>query len=137
MYCISSISSQTGIITRRVKETKKHLTCCTSAQEVGSGLNFYRVIASVQFETYKRTRGKMKYDTDSQERQRTVISRSTVEFMTLPIPPPPPKKKRNKFKDKGCCQKLMFTFLLCWSCSRESCQHIIREIPTGAKFLHW
>ena len=32
----------------------------------------------------------MKSDTDSQERQRTVISRSTVEFMT---PPPSPKKK--------------------------------------------
>ena len=29
----------------------------------------------------------MKSDTDSQERQRTVISHSTVEFMT-----PPPKK---------------------------------------------
>ena len=41
-----------------------------------------------QFEMYKRTRGKkMKSDTDSQERQRTVISRSAVEFMT-----PPPKK---------------------------------------------
>ena len=33
----------------------------------------------------------MKSDTDSQERQRTVISHSTVEFMS---PPPPPKKKK-------------------------------------------
>ena len=40
----------------------------------------------------------MKSDTDSQEKQRTVISRSTVDFMAS-SPPPPPKKKRS-FKTK-------------------------------------
>ena len=36
----------------------------------------------------------MKSETDSQERQRTVISHSTVEFMT---PPSPPKKKIDEY----------------------------------------
>ena len=49
---------------------------------------------SVQFETYKGTRGKeMKSDTYSQERKCSVISDSTVEFMT----PPPPQKKIDEY----------------------------------------
>ena len=48
----------------------------------------------------------MKSDTDSQERQRTGISRSTVEFMT-----PPPKKK---LWTKIFCQKLMSSLLTCF-----------------------
>ena len=39
----------------------------------------------------------MKSDTDSQERQCTVISHSTFEFMTPPPPPPPKKKKIDEY----------------------------------------
>ena len=51
----------------------------------------------------------MKSDTDSQERYRIVISRSTVEFITAP----PPKKKL--WTKIFFCQKLMSTLLTCFA----------------------
>ena len=76
---------------------KKHLTCCTFAQEVGSGKPSNLTLQSDCVGQFKTTKGKMKSDTDSQERQRTIISRSTVECMLPSLPPPPPHQKKNNY----------------------------------------
>ena len=77
-----------------LKESRKHLMCCTFAQEVGSGKPSNLTLQSDCIGQFKTTGGKMKSDTDSQERQRTIISRSTVECMP---PSLPPKKKFMEF----------------------------------------
>ena len=97
---------------RTLYSNKKHLTCCTFAQEVGSGKPSNLTLQSDCVGQFKTTRGKMKSDTDSQERQQTIISHSTVECMP-PSLPPPQKKKLWSFIFKTEID------LLCWTCHAQ------------------
>ena len=82
---------------------KEHLTCCTFAQEVGSGKLSYLTlqtdcVGSVGDVSESKRKNKIWYRFP-QERQRTIISCSTVEWMPPqppPPPPPPPPKHTHK-----------------------------------------
>ena len=94
----------------KLSKDKKHLTCCTFAQEVGSGKPSNFILQSDCIGQLKTTKGKMKSDTDSQERQRTIISRSTVECMPPSLPPK---------KNYGVLVFKTETDLLCWTCHAQ------------------
>ena len=84
----------TSIVNKPIRPQNKH------KQEAPDVLHIHprtrlREPSNLTFK-FKTTRGKMKSDIDSQERQRTIVSRSTVECMH-PSPPPPKKKKIMEF----------------------------------------
>ena len=69
----------------------------------------------------------MKSDTDSQERQRTIVSRSTVECMPPSLPPPPKKKKLwSIFKTE--------IDLLCWTCHAQVKIHVSHVNTSYGRF---
>ena len=70
---------------------KEHLTCCTFAQEVGSGKLSYLTLHSDCVGS--RTRGKIKSDSDSHRKdsaQLFLVQQSNGCPLSLPSSPPPP-----------------------------------------------